>query len=606
MRNRKSFIIGVVMLIGTVNLQLSTVNFQLGIAHAQSLSLNTISTIAKSDPLVISGAVGTQNTYRYTSVGDGYASPFSNSIYANLNISVYGITMPFALYFTNDGLDWNYPHLSFRLTPAYKNWRGHFGQSTMAFSSYVMNMSFNGIGLEYTSNKIRGGAFYGVLRKAINDDPTDPLARTPQYKRVGWGFKVGYGSNKNYIDLYFLRAYDRPNSLDEIWRNYITPQENIVVGLKGNLSPLKWMSFSTNAAVSMFSSNTNAPKIDSEKTERWDKIMDIRYSTGARFAGDANLNLMFPGFSTSLTYRIVQPEYQSLGTYYMANNYHSLGVNMNTMLFKKVALSGTFSGQADNLTDQQMYTTRGFIYSGNASTRIGKHLNLSAGYNGYTQSQGDGTVKVNDSTRVHRRMASFTFTPSYLTESDQLVHAASLSVNYTSNKDLNKFAVGESDVQTLALGASYNLNVKPWQTDFGLTLSNQTSKGYKTKYTSRIATLNTGHTFFEENPLTISGSISMIYNEVERQSKSLNIGGEVSASYTLKKYHAFSASASFYKFGDVNPTKVRSNLDCTEITVSLNYAYTFSLLTIKKKADRKINNNKFVKKVTEISEGFSE
>ena len=594
------------MLIGTVNLQLSTVNFQLGIAHAQSLSLNTISTIAKSDPLVISGAVGTQNTYRYTSVGDGYASPFSNSIYANLNISVYGITMPFALYFTNDGLDWNYPHLSFRLTPAYKNWRGHFGQSTMAFSSYVMNMSFNGIGLEYTSNKIRGGAFYGVLRKAINDDPTDPLARTPQYKRVGWGFKVGYGSNKNYIDLYFLRAYDRPNSLDEIWRNYITPQENIVVGLKGNLSPLKWMSFSTNAAVSMFSSNTNAPKIDSEKTERWDKIMDIRYSTGARFAGDANLNLMFPGFSTSLTYRIVQPEYQSLGTYYMANNYHSLGVNMNTMLFKKVALSGTFSGQADNLTDQQMYTTRGFIYSGNASTRIGKHLNLSAGYNGYTQSQGDGTVKVNDSTRVHRRMASFTFTPSYLTESDQLVHAASLSVNYTSNKDLNKFAVGESDVQTLALGASYNLNVKPWQTDFGLTLSNQTSKGYKTKYTSRIATLNTGHTFFEENPLTISGSISMIYNEVERQSKSLNIGGEVSASYTLKKYHAFSASASFYKFGDVNPTKVRSNLDCTEITVSLNYAYTFSLLTIKKKADRKINNNKFVKKVTEISEGFSE
>ena len=98
----------------------------------------------------------------------------------------------------------------------------------------------------------------------------------------------------------------------------------------------------------------------------------------------------------------------------------------------------------------------------------------------------------------------------------------------------------------------------------------------------------------------------MIYNEVERQSKSLNIGGDIAASYTLKKYHVFSTSASFYKYGDVNPQKLRSNLDCTDISVSLNYAYTFSLFTIKKKADRKINDKKWVKKVTEISEGFSE
>ena len=42
---------------------------------AQTLSLNTISTIAKSDPLIITGAVGTQNTYRYSSAGNGYASP---------------------------------------------------------------------------------------------------------------------------------------------------------------------------------------------------------------------------------------------------------------------------------------------------------------------------------------------------------------------------------------------------------------------------------------------------------------------------------------------------------------------------------------------------
>ena len=110
-----------------------------------------ISEIAKSDPLIISGAVGTQNTYRYSSVGNGYGSPMSNTLYANLNISLYGFNMPFTLYYSNDNLDFNYPQISFNLNPSYKNWVGHFGQSSMAMSSYVMNMSFNGVGLEYTN-----------------------------------------------------------------------------------------------------------------------------------------------------------------------------------------------------------------------------------------------------------------------------------------------------------------------------------------------------------------------------------------------------------------------------------------------------------------------
>ena len=572
---------------------------------AQSLSLNTISTIAKSDPLIITGAVGTQNTYRYSSAGNGYAQPMSNSVYANLNISVYGISMPFALYFTNDGLDWNFPHLAFRLTPAYRNWRGHFGQSTMAFSPYVMNTSFNGIGLEYNSEKIRVGAFYGILRNAVNDDPTDPFARRPQYKRVGWGFKAGYGSGRNYIDLYLLRAYDRPNSLDESWRRYVSPQENVVVGLRGALAPTRWLSFSGNAAVSVFSTDTEAPKIDS-LAKGFNKIMDLRYSSLARFAGDVNVNLSFPGISSSITYRIVQPDYTSLGTYYMANNYHSLGINLNTMLFRKVAISGNFSGQSDNLTNRQMYTTRGYIYSATASTRIGQHFNISAGYNGYTQTQTDGTVAVNDTTRVHRRTSSITVTPSYMTDNELLGHAVFLSFNRTSNKDLNRFATGQSDVTTLAIGANYTMSVKPWSTDFGISLSSQRSKGYKTKYISRIGTFTTGHTFFEENPLNVSGSISVIYNEVERQSKSLNIGGDVTASYTLKQYHVFSASASFYKYGDVNPSKLRSSLDRTDITVSLNYAYTFSLFAIKNKENRGIFKKKWMQRIAKISEGFSE
>lgn len=554
------------------------------------LCAQNIAEIAKSDPLIISGAVGTQNTYRYSSVGNGYGSPMSNTVYANLNISLYGFSMPFSLYYSNDNLSFNYPQISFNLTPRYKNWVGHLGQSSMAMSTYVMNMSFNGVGLEYDSEKIRVGAFYGRLRNAINGDPTDPFARTPQYKRMGWGFKVGYGSGDHYIDLYLLRAYDCENSIDELWRQQLSPQENIVVGLKGRVTPFKWLSFTANAATTVFNTDLRAPNVP-VKTD-FDDVFDVKYSSLMRFAGDLSANINVKGVNASISYRLVQPDYTSLGTYYMTNNYHSLGLTLGTTLFNKVSLSGTFSGQADNLSGEQLYTTCGYVYAANASTRLGNHFTLTAGYNGYLQTQRDGARAVNDTTRVHRIMSSFSLTPSYNYETELLGHNVSLSANFTSNEDLNKFATGESDVKTRALGLSYNIDVKPIETDFTLTYSHQESKGFKTKYISDVASLGTSRSFLKEKNLNLSASVSLCYNEVERQSKSLSLGADMAASYNLKKVHMFSASAAFNKYGDVNITKVRSKLDCTDITVSLNYTYTFTLLAIKSKANREKESSK--------------
>ena len=401
---------------------------------------------------------------------------------------------------------------------------------------------------------------------------------------MGWGFKAGYGSGKNYLDLYMLYAYDKENSLDERWRNRVSPQDNVVVGLKGCVTPFSWMSFTANAATSVFSTDTRAEKV-AIRTD-FDKVFDVRYSTLMRFAGDANMNLMFKGFNTSLSYRFIQPDYTTLGTYYMSNNYHSLGVTTSGTLFRKLSLSATFNGQADNLTNEQMYTTRGFIYSANASMRLGNHLSLSAGYNGYLQSQGDGVCQINDTIEVRRVMNSLNFTPSYTYDTEQLGHNVSLSASYTENKDLNRFATGESDVKTMALGASYGMDIHAWEVNVGASLSHQQSNGYHTRYTSDVGSITLSRSFLEEKNLSVSLTGLMAYNEVRRQSKNLSMGGSFSVGYTLARVHVFSASGSFNKYGDVNITKTRSNLDMTDISLSLNYAYTFSLLTIKSKKHR--------------------
>lgn len=545
-----------------------------------------ISQIAQSDPLIITGSIGTRNTYYHSTGSYGNASPLSNTIYANLDISIYGFSMPFSLYYSNDNLDFNYPHISFNLTPHYKNWTGYVGRSSMQFSSYVMNMAFNGVGVEYNNKKKRFGVFYGNLRSAINDNPADPAARTPQYRRVGWGFKVGYGSGANFIDIYLLRAHDQLKSISEGWRTQVSPEENLVVGIKGAISPLPRLAITANVATSAFTADQQSEKITVGEAARFDKVFEAHTTSSVRFAGDVSMSYSLFGVSAALTYRMIQPDYKSLGTYYMSNNYHSLGVSLNTMLFKKISLSGSFSGQEDNLTNKQLYTTRGFVYNAMASTRIGEHLNLSAGYNGYTQVQGDGTAVVDEHRKIHRLLQSFTFTPTYMFDTETFSHNISVSANLTDNKDKNKYATGQSDVKTTGLGLSNGITIKPWEIDLTSSLSHQLSKGYQSEYRSEIGSLSASRSFLKEKNLSVSATGTLCYNEVKYNSKNLSLGFDASVGYTLAKVHTFSLAGGMNKYGDVNMTNRRSNLDDLDINVSFNYAYTFSLIEIKRKADK--------------------
>ena len=222
-----------------------------------------------------------------------------------------------------------------------------------------------------------------------------------------------------------------------------------------------------------------------------------------------------------------------------------------------------------------------------ASYRIGNNFSISAMYNGYLQKQTDGTAKVNDTTKVHRVLHSYSLMPSYSVSGDLFDHSMSLSLNYTQNKDLNKFSIGLSDVETMAIGASYVIGVKPWEMDFSTSVSHQQTKGFNTEYISDVASLSTSRGFLKEKTLNTSATVSLCYNHVKRTSKSLSMALDLSASYTLKKVHSFSASASFSKYGDVNPTKTTSSLDATDIRLSLNYLYTFTLLSIKHKDKKK-------------------
>ena len=553
-----------------------------------------IASIAKSDPLIITGAIGTQNTYFHTSGGMGYASPLSTSFYANLNINLYGISMPFSFYYTGDNTSFSFPQFSFNISPTFKGWTLHLGQRSMSFSPYTFTMPFNGIGIEHRSKGagLRFGAFYGTLRKAVDADPTALGARNPAYLRKGMGVKVGFGSSSNYIDLYIFHGKDDLNSISSYWHDQLLAQENVAVGLRGRLSLGSHFNLSGNFGTSVFTSDLRSEVPQVDLVDKYKHLYDIRFSTLARFAGDVALNTSWRYFSASLFYRMIQPDYTSLGVSYMTNNYQSLGVNASTNI-GRLSLNGNLNVQSDNLDGEQLYTTRGYVYSGNVSLPLNCGLNLVAGYNGYTQRQYDGVAVVPDSVRVHRVTNSWSFTPSYEFTTSNTYNSISLSGNYTTNRDLNPHATGESDVSTLAIGTGYSLSVVPIETNFSFNYSHQQSEGYNTFYSTDIYSLSSSRAFFESRALNVSATVSLISNEMQSSSRNTSIGGNIGIGYTHKEVHSFSFSASYNRYVNTNIVEeAYIPVSSHDIMCSLSYNYTFSALSIKRQTEEKSRNGK--------------
>lgn len=505
----------------------------------------------------------------------------SNTLYANVNVNLYGINMPFSFYYSNSTLDFNHPGIAFSLTPSYGNWQGYFGLSSMDFNNYIMNMSFNGVGIEYKDKNWRGGFFYGKLRNSVCDDLEDPYSRSPQYKRMGWGFKAGYShGTKYYADIYLFRAYDCLNSLEDSWHTMVKAQESLVLGVKGGYSINDWLSLSTNLSTSAFSTDKESDRLGT--TTAFDKVFDTRYSTLSRFAGDINANVTLPYVNASLSYKLIQPDYTSLGTYYMMNNYESFGLTASSFLFNKVSLSGSIASQSDNLSGEQLYTTYGYIYNICASSRLFDNLNLSALFNGYIQNQKDGATNIVDKMRVHRCMASYSLMPSYMFETPGFEHYVSLSLNYTENMNLNKMMANESNVKTLAAGCSYGVDVESLAMNFSGSYSHQKTEGYGATYTSDICSVTASRSFLKDSNLDASATLSVCNNDISTGKSSFSLGMELSAAYTLDKVHLFSADLGVNKYDDANSIIRGTNVKGIDLTVSLNYAYTFSLMPLGK------------------------
>lgn len=359
-------------------------------ANAQELSGMT-----KKDLFKVNGSVA--------ATGVGYAmegapsrrDPFYWMINANINIRVAGIDMPFSATFSQQNSDFGQPFNQFGVSPSYKGYTAHLGWRSMTFSPYTYggNM-FLGVGAEAKPKKspVEAKAFFGRLIKPI--DPYEFAARDgnlePAFERWGYGADVSLKSKLGKFGFCVFRAKDNINSItaDSAIAYGLTPGENLVYGMHGNIKVTKKTNFKYEIAQSIYTADNSqeAAKLESFTwADNLTGIVKVNNSTTIDEAMNFGLSHNFGFMTFNARYKRVESGYQSMGTPFLNNDVQNITGGFQFNLFKNKVNTGFNIGlQSDNLDKTKKERMNRTAISANVAWKATKKLSLTASYSNYS------------------------------------------------------------------------------------------------------------------------------------------------------------------------------------------------------------------------------
>ncbi len=362
--------------------------FSITLCHAQD-----IEQISLKKPITFHGSFNFQLDY-YSSNGiPARQKEFSWIINGNPVLNVLGIDLPFTFLFSNFGNKYSQPFNQFGLSPKYKWATLHLGYRNITYSNYTLaGHRMLGAGFDLNPKKFRIGFIYGQLRRSASIDSamqTNPMyiRPTPSFKRIGIGGKIGYGSQKNYVDLVYFKGWDKPSSLNGKLKDSIQPAENTSFGLVSTLSLSKKITWISDIGFSAYTLNLMDNKDSSNNDKAWPKdimepFVSDKLSTQYYFAGETRIGYQEKKWGAQLKIKRVDPGYQSMGSYFFQNDIKEYSLANNFKLdSNRLNINTNIGIQTDNLKKQKSSTSKRFIGSINVtyvpSQKFGINFNYS-------------------------------------------------------------------------------------------------------------------------------------------------------------------------------------------------------------------------------------
>lgn len=468
--------------------------------------------------------------------------PFSTLFSANATASVYGISIPFSFRFNNRKLDYTQPFNQFGLSPSYKWATAHVGYRNVNFSNFTMaGHSFLGGGLELKPGKFGMGFVYGRFKKATTAFE-QAIDTTQTLTRKGFGARIGVGSDQTFVDLVFLKIKDDSTSVvNPLSNTYLPAEENAVAGINTRIKLSKSLSFETEIAASIYTTDITAPELESsqQKTilEPIGGIIAINQSTELLTAIRSAFNLRVGSVNTRLEYRRIDPGYRSMGAYFMNNDLENLTIAPSFSLFnRKLNLRGSIGLQRDNLRNTKKATSLRTISSAQASFNPGQVFGLDISYSNYSSNQRAGRLPLIDSLKLYQATSNLNVTPRLLFAGQRYSHMIMLVLSRMELRDYNIFTSQYTENQASLINFSYNLNLNEHKASIMIGANYNMLKNYLATTEASGITIGAAKTFLD-GKLNLGLNNSFIQMDYP-QSSGMTMNTTLTSAYRLSNKHS--------------------------------------------------------------------
>lgn len=465
------------------------------------------------------------------------------------------------------------------MSPYYKWITIHAGYRNINYSQFTLaGYTFLGAGVELRPGIFKLGFISGRFNRATPVDTNTKSFQPFTYSNHGSAAKIGIGKGVDFFEVSMLRAKDDSSSVHPVkeFKGTVTPAENIVIGINGQIKFLKDFTFAVEAATSLYTRDLkNTSPLSDSANKGFPKILGNFISTNStteRYnAIQTSLAFHQKIFSARLQYRRVDPDYKTMGAYFFNSDIENVTFAPSLNLLKnKFRFGGSIGYQHDNLKKQKQTTSSRIIGSANLSTDFNDHFGIDFSYSNYSNTQLRKTILLGNTFRIAQVSENYSFTPRYILATEKYAHSLVFSANYNVFSSVDKTIDNLSDTKSNNYFLNYQITLVPKNLTYTFNLNYTDVKSASFEDGNYGVTLGVNKVM--NNSKLTAGWLGSFLKGLHGPSTGLILNQNVNVNYRINKHHSFGTTVSFINNRSQQTVFTPSY---SEWQADLNYRYVF-------------------------------
>ncbi len=559
-----------------------------------SISGQDLTQIGKEKIFKINGGLGLNYTSTFTNDSNRIPMPTFWGANLNLNLSIYGLSFPISAMITNGKVNFTHAFNQFGISPHYKWLTLHAGYRQYQYSPFtVSGQTFFGGGIELRPAFLRLGFFTGRLRKAteldsammfqqtipgsyplniVSENGTNFYSAQQAFSRKGWGAKIGFGSETNYVDFIVFKGRDDYQSITKTTNLSIKPEENLILGINIFQRMFKHFTFGLNGAASVYTYDTNAAELAESipLLGLINKIFVLRPTTQFQWAGEVNFNINYPNFSLLSTYKRTQPNFQSMGINSFLSDLNLITFQPSWSLFKqKVRFNNMIQFQNDNLNGYKQFTTKRFMLNSSVSLNLTNRFGIDFNYNQNALNQTKLGTLMLDSVQASQLSNSFMVSPHLFLNNSRVSDIISVVSSFTNMKNKQKGISNDINNIYGTINNTLIIFKGGWNINTGLNYNSAITSTNNLQSYGFIAGLSKG---LFDNKFSISNNNTILWNKLDGADNGNTVSIDLNAVCNLFTKHTLSVGLN-YLYSPANGIYNLHDFQQTRFMISYQYIF---------------------------------